>query len=113
MKLSITVPKPPSVNTLYANGRKGRHRTKRYDEWLARAGFALNQQLGGWQALTGPVVAELTCNKGRGDLPNFDKAVFDLFTKHGVFEDDSQIVEFTMRHDPQCGDLMFIEVESA
>ena len=99
MRLTIAIPRPPSINAMYANnpgkGSKGRFNTKRYRCWLTEAGLHLNRQLGGWVMLTGPV-----------------KAPFDLMKKHRVYKDDSQIVKFSMFHDEQCGDLMFIEVEA-
>ncbi len=110
MKLELTLPRPPSVNSLYANNKHGRNRTARYNAWLQHAGLLLNQQMNDWEMLTGDVQALLITNKGRADLPNLDKAVFDLMTKHKVYRDDSQITSFYMKHDEQCGDLMFIEV---
>ena len=116
MRLEVHIPRPPSVNGLFRDGGKGdkgRFKTTGYRNWIHHAGLVLNGQLDGWQTITGPVKISLTCDKRRGDLQNYDKAPLDLLTRHKVYEDDSQIVDLHLRHDPQCGDLMFIRVDTA
>lgn len=119
MKLSLHIPRPPSVNALYANVvGKGRIKTKRYKQWIMEAGLIANPQLYQWSdpgliPFTGDVKALILVNKARCDLPNLDKAPFDFLKTMGVYRDDSQVVGFTMLHEPECGDLMFIEVEPA
>jgi len=89
----ITLPKPPSINHMY--GRSG-HRTYITDDgnaWILEAGAMLNSQ---WKRRT-PIEDEVSfyvklyiC--GRGDIDNYNKALFDLFMKQGVIVDDSQIM---------------------
>ena len=80
MRLTVTIPRPPSINAMYANnpgkGSKGRFNTERYRCWLTEAGLHLNRQLGGWVMLTGPVKAIICCDKGKADLQNLEKAPF-------------------------------------
>lgn len=111
MKLKFHIPRPPSVNALYANAPgKGRIKTARYKAWIADAGYAMQPQIRRWKELTCDVRVVMTVNKARCDLPNLEKAPFDLMKIMGVYKDDKQVVGFTMNHNPECGDLMFIEV---
>ena len=118
MKLTLHIPRPPSVNALYANvPGKGRVKTKRYRDWIMHAGLIANPQLYHVRGrnlipFTGDVGALITVNKDRCDLPNLEKAPFDFLKTMGVYKDDKQVIKFTMVHDPECGDLMFIEIET-
>lgn len=111
MKQEFHIPRPPSVNCLYANGTRRRIISKRYEEWLRHAGYVLNGQ--DRNTLHGPAIVSMVVNKGRADLSNLEKAPLDLLVKHGVMGDDSQVVGLHMRHEESAGDIMFITVEAA
>lgn len=114
MGLNVHIPRPPSLNHNHSNnGRGGRHKAGRYDDWIKRAGWALNPQTAGWVMLTEPVKIAIQVNKDKADIDNLLKPAFDLLQKHRVFENDSQVTELHVWHDEQCGDLMFIHVEAA
>ena len=89
----LLLPFPPSVNALFANARgkgKGRFKTKRYQEWLQEAGWALKQQRP--QGIKGEYELSLTAarpDKRKRDLDNLFKAISDLLEAHGVVENDA------------------------
>jgi len=87
--LVIHLPTPPSVNKLFANNPRGRHRTRQYNDWRFQAGLMLNRQA------PSPVLSPCTIqidldDKTRGDAANREKAVTDLLVAHGVLKDDSK-----------------------
>jgi Holliday junction resolvase RusA-like endonuclease len=89
----ITLPKPTSVNSMYRHNGNHTYISAEGQAWLEEAGHVLNTQYKKRTPLQGDLsvyVKLYIC--GRGDIDNFNKALLDLFTKHGVWEDDSQIV---------------------
>ena len=92
----ITLPKPPSVNHLYKYTCRGGYArsyvSKEGLAWIEEAGWKLKSQ---WKKpmITGDLSLYIKLYYcGRYDIDNGNKALFDLFTKMGVIEDDSQIV---------------------
>lgn len=89
--IRVTLPYPPTVNNLYANGAKGRYRTPNYDAWLTHAGLECNRQRPG--CLDGgyhlKITAERPDRRAR-DIDNLIKPVSDLLKKQGVITDDSK-----------------------
>ena len=92
----FTLPKPVSVNQLYKytcrSGYARSYISDKGQEWILEAGALLNSQ---FKRKT-PIKTDISvyiklyvC--GRSDIDNFNKALFDLFMKCGVIEDDSQI----------------------
>ena len=88
--ICINLPFPPSGNTLYANRKGGRYKTKRYETWLNAAGWDIKEQkpkrLEGRYQIT--LLVERKDNRRR-DLSNTIKGVSDLLVAHGIIEDDS------------------------
>lgn len=116
MRLTVTLPKPPSTNMLYANaGKRGRVKTPRYKAWITEAGVALNLQTAGATQMTGPVCISISLNKGRADLDNLLKPLIDLLVSHSVIEDDHNVVELSMQHDEsaQAATVTVLQVETA
>ena len=67
MKLTFTLPKPPSLNGLYANRKGGRRKTDRYNMWIANAGVLLEGQMPAiYDPHEGDVKVSITLNKGAG-----------------------------------------------
>jgi Holliday junction resolvase RusA-like endonuclease len=87
---TITLPFPPSVNSLYFNLKGGgRAKTGAYKSWIRAAGWTLQAQRP--KAFTDRVKVEILMNPPRkncGDADNRNKAVLDLLTRHQVIEDD-------------------------
>jgi Holliday junction resolvase RusA-like endonuclease len=93
---SFTLPMPPSVNGLWANGKHGkRYRTQNYDSWIYEAGAEIMRQRP--SKLTGPVTlfyeVQEPAGKRKFDLGNREKALTDLLVSHGIIQaDDNTIV---------------------
>lgn len=95
------LPRPPSINSLWraptkTDGKRlGRIKTKTYDTWQHKAGWALRAarapRLFGRYAL----VIEIGRRKG-ADLDNFAKAINDLLVSMNVVRDDSDCERLTL-----------------
>lgn len=95
MSVTLTLPLPPSVNGLWANGKNlRRFRTQNYEDWINEAGWTLKQQRPA--KLKGPVSIsyefEEPKTKRKMDLANREKAATDLLVSHGVIEGDDQTI---------------------
>lgn len=94
MTITFTLPFPPSVNGLWANGRSGRYRTQNYDEWIKEAGWELKRQHPA--KLKGPVALNYVFqdekDKRKRDLGNLEKATTDLLVEHGIIEADDHTI---------------------
>jgi Holliday junction resolvase RusA-like endonuclease len=102
----LTLPKPPSVNALFATDwkTKRRFKSKVYEHWLAEAEAVL------WKTkikpVKGPVKLSLTiADTGAVDLANHEKCVVDFLVKHGLIEGDGRKVvrELNMKWGDTCG----------
>ena len=95
----LLLPFPPSVNGLYA-GQTRRYKSRKYREWSEAAGYAINIQRAA-DVIKGEVKVIYEygrpADKRRRDVTNYEKAVSDALVENGVFKDDSQIVECTVR----------------
>ena len=99
--LVLTLPMPPSVNTMFANNKgkgRGRYPTKRYKDWKFKTALAV----AGTQRpepLDGDV--RVLCTFGprdkRRDLDNCLKAIGDFLQEHTYIVNDSQIVEWNAK----------------
>lgn len=98
MPTFLTLPMPPSVNTLYRNvpGR-GRVKTARYRTWEAAAKASFLAQRRGVTAVPGHFKAHLIFDdtKRRGDIDNRAKAIFD-FLQPDVIADDALCDRLTL-----------------
>lgn len=107
-RVQITLPYPPSVNSMYATfkgrrilSRKGREYKK------AVAEIPVTQTFGGEVVLT----VNLYRPKRTGDLDNYLKAIQDALT--GIwYDDDKQIVEIhAYRHDDKTNPRVEVIIE--
>lgn len=101
-RTELTLPFPPSVNSLYDGGHKSPRRFKsdRYKKWLVEAGWELAAQKQAVRPHPGTVAVTYTLarpDKRPRDLENLSKALGDLLTAHGVIKDDSLIERLTMQ----------------
>jgi len=92
---TVTLPFPISVNAMYSNGRSGRFKSQRYDDWLMEAGYSINVQKP--VKVKGPVILSCLIQDQRDgrkrDITNLIKGPEDLLVSHGIIEaDDSSIV---------------------
>ncbi len=85
---AVNVPTPPSVNGLYANRGGGRHKTKKYKDWLHTAGWEVVGQY------PHPVVGQYTFHltlprmRSNADLDNRVKASLDLIVGLSLVDGD-------------------------
>jgi crossover junction endodeoxyribonuclease RusA len=87
----LTLPFPISVNAMYADGKTRRHKSQRYADWLAEAGYALKSQRP--PQIKGPYHITYAFQEGQDkrarDAFNLEKGVTDLLVTYGVVEGDS------------------------
>ena len=92
MRFEVTLPAPPSTNTLFVNVRgRGRVKSAEYLSWLDKARLILNATRAGQRmAVATPATVLIRvgrCNPAR-DLSNFVKPAEDLVVRCGVIPDD-------------------------
>jgi crossover junction endodeoxyribonuclease RusA len=113
-ELRVTLPFPPSTNSLFRNVRgRGRVRSEAYKAWAIEAGYRVNRAA----RLKGPVsvsVALCAPDKRRRDADNSLKPILDLLVKHGVIEaDDWSIVRSVKAEWVDEGDPCLVTIRSA
>jgi Holliday junction resolvase RusA-like endonuclease len=110
-KFLISMPIPPSVNNLFANGKKGRGRfkTSQYKAWITEAGLQVKSQHP--LPVHGKYKLFLTLPKIRGDCSNRVKAAEDLLVSLGLIDDDRHCVLVTAAIDEELKGHATISVE--
>lgn len=109
MKILLTLPYPPSLNSLYRTIIKGKGPMARAMPIKSKEYRDYEQIIEHWHLMNDrpriekPGVVSLTVHMYRprrvGDLDNALKALLDVLTGH-IYEDDSQIAELhAFRHD--------------
>ena len=96
--LELTIPCPPSVNSIYRNvAGKGRVKTARYRTWAVAAGNELLAQRR--RHISGPVLIDITCERKRSneDVDNKIKAAVDLLVEMQIIDDDRNVQEVRAR----------------
>jgi Holliday junction resolvase RusA-like endonuclease len=96
------IPKPPSVNHLYAYTCRGgfarSYITKKGEDWFTEAGLLLKVQMKVREPINyqlGAVVHLYTVRMNQ-DVDNILKAVFDVLQKTHIIENDSLITRVTV-----------------
>ncbi len=85
--MRLSLPVPPSANTLYANARKGRVKSGVYNAWIERAGWQLKAQRP--EPIAGPVLVRILApENNRRDIDNVIKPAIDLLVLHELIEGD-------------------------
>lgn len=98
--LTLHLPYPPTVNSLYANvPGKGRVKSERYRTWERHAqNMLLAQQK---RLIPGKVAVDIRIEQvdhRKRDVANLEKAILDIL-KGVAYEDDSQVVDLRIRWD--------------
>jgi crossover junction endodeoxyribonuclease RusA len=97
--LSLTLPMPPSMNSLWRSNRGRVHRSEEYRSWLTQAGWQLKLQhplaIPGW--VTVRIAAAIPARPI--DLDNITKGLLDLLVEHRVIEDDRKVAAINSRWD--------------
>lgn len=94
--ISLEIPSPPSVNTIWKRSARGIVRSRAYQDWLSHAGWKLRAQKPG--QVHGPVMIVVSVERGQrdahSDIDNRIKAIFDLLVAQHVIDDDRHVVGF-------------------
>lgn len=101
---------PPSVNSLFANAKKGRRRTLAYRNWRAFADRELRDQPS-WH-VPGKVKILIRVGQSRADCDNLCKAPIDALVGAGRIQDDRNVAEVRAVHDNAITGTV-IEIEAA
>lgn len=109
--MTLRLPVPPSVNSLYANvPGVGRITSRRYKQWQKEAGWQILIQKP--TRVYGPYTLSITLpRKMRGDISNRVKAVEDVLVELSVTPDDRFCESVTIRRGEVAE--MEIEIEAA
>ena len=112
-RIELTLPAPPSANGLFANRAVGgRTKTQGYKDWIAEAGWRLQQQHPG--RIAGAYEIEIRVARTEGaDIDNRVKALSDLLVKHRVVEDDSLAEKLTVSWMPPGSGVVVILTKAA
>lgn len=89
--IRLHLPFPVSVNALYANSGngRGRHKTTRYNAWIAEASIAVKDSHRQAIAPYSLSICLEAPDKRTRDLANLEKGVSDFLVMHGIVKDDS------------------------
>jgi len=108
-KLALSM-RPPSVNVLFANARKGRRKTLAYRNWRAIADRELRDQPS-WH-VAGRVRILIRVGGSRADCDNLCKAPIDALVGAGRIQDDRNVADVRAIHDGTVTGTV-IEIEAA
>jgi crossover junction endodeoxyribonuclease RusA len=107
----LTLPYPPSVNSMYRTFRGRMLISKKGREWMKAAVHDAKTQANGW-CVAGPVSVWVKLwmpDNRRRDIDNAGgKAVLDCITHAGIWKDDCQVHELRVtragvsKSDPHC-----------
>lgn len=113
--VALVLPWPPSLNNMYPTSRSGRrYLSDEGKAFKAAALAAISEQDA--RSFVGPVkiAMRLYRPQKRGDLSNRIKAVEDVLTAAGVWQDDGQVVELhATRFDDKENPRAEVEIRSA
>jgi crossover junction endodeoxyribonuclease RusA len=100
--MNLTLPYPPSVNSMYRAWKGRMLISKRGREWMKLAVSDAKKQINGWY-VTGNcefvVMAYMPDNRRR-DIDNLLKPLQDCMTHAGIWKDDCQVKHLRITH---CG----------
>lgn len=107
----VSLPVPPSVNALYAHHKRRRYKTKKYDQWIERAGWEVMSQRP--SPVKGPYRLYLSLPKTRGDPDNRIKAASDLLVNLGLIPDDRHATSVHAEVVDELKEYATVSVEAA
>lgn len=96
--MKLTIPKPPSVNNLYATNRYGaRYVTAKGKAWFTEAGWEIKKQMAGHETITKECEVYVVFFTSRfQDTDNIAKALFDILEDMKIVENDNLIRKHTI-----------------
>lgn len=107
----LRLPKPPSVNSMFATDFKTRRRfkTKVYTNWIKEADeWLVNTVL---PTVETEYHLEIILPRTRGDIDNYVKPIADYLVSRGVTPDDKHMRSLSVRRDPHRADCWVRAVE--
>ena len=102
-RLELTLPFPPSSNTLFATVGRRRVLSKRGREYVRAVGDVVRLQPPGARFWWGALSLRLTLyppDRRRRDIDNNLKVLLDSLVKAGVMRDDSQVDDLRVTRGP-------------
>jgi crossover junction endodeoxyribonuclease RusA len=111
---SFTIPLPPSLNNIFANGAGGgRVKTKAYKAWRNAAAWEIKLQR--VPLIEGDVVVHLTIERpnAASDIDNRLKPIFDCMQTAGVIKNDRHVVELHAKWGTVQGALVLVATVDA
>lgn len=95
------LPYPPSLNGNWRQGRGRTFKSKKYADWLTKAGWCLKEQgpLPNYDGFLAISIEATRPDKRKRDLDNIIKPILDLLSTegHAVMEDDSLVHSLSVR----------------
>ena len=103
MKTEITLPYPPSVNSIWRahrrkDGTLGAIKSKKYRAWCENAGWEIKRQRP--PIFAGPVRLHIEAgkpDKRKRDVSNLIKPLEDALVTYGVIRDDSDVQDLRIQ----------------
>lgn len=93
---TFEIPRPPSVNEMYANlPGKGRIKSRVYKKWIEAAGWELKLQRP--KPVDGKYLLIVEIGPTRADIDNLAKGLNDLLQRHQLVSNDRMAGEVRLR----------------
>ena len=93
MRITVNLPLPPSVNSIWRFKTGGSYLSKQYQAWKKLAGqewlLQIKNQPRGISGAYGAIMIFVKPDKRRRDVYNLGKVVEDFAVQHGLVQDDS------------------------
>lgn len=96
--ITLTLPLPPSTNSLYAPRKGGgKRKSDEYDAWIKHANAAYYPQKRGIKPISGPYTVHISVPINmRGDADNRAKAMVDQLVRLELTPDDKHCQKVTV-----------------
>ena len=101
--IQIDLPYPPTLNKLYPSSKGGRRFLSGVGKAYKREVLLIVKQCN-YKKIQGRIKIDITAyppDNRKRDLDNIVKIIFDSLDSAGLFDDDSQIDEFSVKRGPK------------
>lgn len=111
--LSLKLPRPPSVNGMYATNwkTKQRFKSKKYGEWIKESQAVLLTQMP-VEVFFGEVTIDIFVSRTnrKEDISNRIKAVEDFLVSAKIIQDDSLVTSISCSWDRELDDECIVNI---